>query len=808
MEEAVTLTETARKILEARYLIKDEKGNVVETPEGMFRRVAETVASAERAYGKTEEEIRELSARYYAMMARLDFVPNSPTLMNAGTPLGQLSACFVLPVPDSIDGIFDALKNTAIIHKSGGGTGFSFSRIRPKNDIVKSTMGVASGPVSFMKIFDAATEQIKQGGRRRGANMGILRVDHPDIEEFITCKADMKTLQNFNISVGATEEFMKALKNDTTYKLINPRNGQVTSEVSAKKIFQEICQQAWTTGDPGMVFLDRINQYNPTPQLGEIESTNPCGEQPLLPYESCNLGSINLGHFVKGYPQSPKIDWEGLAETVKLATRFLDDVIDANAFPLKEIERMTKANRKTGLGVMGWADMLIMLGIPYDSEEGLNVASQVAEFINYHSKLESIELAKERGSFPAFKGSIYDSEQPTLPFSGRVFGKNVDLNRPPLDWQSVKEGIRKYGLRNADTITIAPTGTISMIAGASSGIEPLFAVAYVKKVSVGEFPEVNPLFQEVAKRLDFYSDDLMMKVSRAGKLEGINEVPDEVKRLFKTALEIDVHYHVAMQAAWQAFVDNAVSKTINMRNSATVDEVAKAYLEAYELGCKGITIYRDGSRSVQVLYTGSTAEQKNEQKKEVTKEAGGILPEARPSVLSGMTIKMKTDSGNLYVTINEKDGRMFEVFTTLGKSGAAIAAFTEAIGRLISLSLRIGADPNAIIKELVGIRGGEPVWQEGEKILSVPDAIGKALSKYMELKSGKAESQKPLVSLSLEKSQEGHEGLEDDSWGYGNPTCPECGSPLIVSEGCMTCPVCGWSKCERGRTDLGAAFLN
>jgi ribonucleoside-diphosphate reductase alpha chain len=800
MEEGIRLTETARKILEARYLIKDEGGNVVETPEGMFRRVANTVAGAEKNYGKSDQEIKELADAFYKMMAALDFLPNSPTLMNAGTPLGQLSACFVLPVPDSIEGIFDALKNTAIIHKSGGGTGFSFSRIRPKNDIVKSTMGVASGPVSFMKIFDAATDQIKQGGRRRGANMGILRVDHPDIEEFISCKADMKTLQNFNISVGATDEFIKALKSDSTYKLINPRNDQVTAEVSAKKIFQEICQQAWATGDPGMVFLDRINQYNPTPQLGEIESTNPCGEQPLLPYESCNLGSINLSHFIKDYPEAPKIDWERLAETVRLATRFLDDVIDANAFPLKEIEQMTKLNRKIGLGVMGWADMLIMLGIPYDSEEGLYVASQVAEFVNYESKLESVELAKERGRFPAFKGSVYDAEEARLPFSGRTFGKELNLNRPHLDWQALKENIKKYGIRNADTITIAPTGTISMIAGASSGIEPLFAIAYVKKVSVGEFPDVNPLFQEVAKRLGFYSDELMMKISKVGRLEGVNEVPDEVKKLFKTALEIDVHYHVAMQAAWQAFVDNAVSKTINMRNSATVDDVAKAYLEAYDLGCKGITIYRDGSRSVQVLYAGSSSEQK----KETVKETGGILPEARPAVLSGMTIKMKTDSGNLYVTINEKDGRMFEVFTTLGKSGAAIAAFTEAIGRLISLSLRIGADPNAIIKELVGIRGGEPVWQEGEKILSVPDAIGKALIKYMAIKSGKTESQKPLVSLSVSDHEEGNkeagnEGVKnagEDSWGYGNPTCPECGSPLIVSEGCMTCPVCGWSKCE------------
>jgi len=791
MEKPVKLTDTALKILEARYLIKDENGNLKETPEEMFRRVANHVANAEKLYGKTDEEIKTLANAFYDIMASLDFIPNSPTLMNAGTPLGQLSACFVLPVPDSIDGIFDALKYTAIIHKSGGGTGFSFSKIRPKNDIVKSTMGVASGPVSFMKIFDAATEQIKQGGRRRGANMGILRVDHPDIEEFISCKSDMKTLQNFNISVGITGEYINSLKNNSNYKLINPRNKEAVAELNAKKIFDEICQQAWKTGDPGMVFLDHINQYNPTPQLGEIESTNPCGEQPLLPYESCNLGSINLGHFVSGYPESPTIEWDNLASTVRLAVRFLDDIIDTNAFPLKEIEEMTKATRKIGLGVMGWADMLIKLGIPYDSEEGLYLASSISEFINYHSKLASVDLAKERGAFPAFKGSIYDGPSLKLPFSGKTFGKTININRPKLDWEIIKSRVREYGIRNADTITIAPTGTISMIGGASSGIEPLFAVAYVKKVSVGEFPEVNPLFEEMAKRLGFHSNELMQKISKLGKVGDAEEVPESAKKLFKTALEIDVHYHVAMQAAWQAFVDNAVSKTINLKNSATVDDVSKAYLEAYELGCKGITIYRDGSRNEQVLYTGTTA---NAEKKEANTPVG-IVPEARPAVLTGITIKMKTDSGNLYVTINEKNGRMFEVFTTLGKSGAATAAFTEAIGRMISLALRIGADPNSIVKELVGIRGGEPVWQEGERVLSVPDAIGKAINKYLAMKSGTSEEQKPLFTISDSKKNVSNENVQD-SWGYGNPTCPECGSPLIVSEGCMTCPVCGWSKCD------------
>jgi len=793
LAESSNLTDTAKTILEARYLLRGENGEVIETPEGMFRRVADAVASAEKNYGATEDQVKSISDEFFKIMVDLDFVPNSPTLMNAGTKLGQLSACFVLPVPDSIDGIFDSLKYAAMIHKSGGGTGFSFSRLRPKNDVVKSTMGVASGPVSFMKIFDAATEQIKQGGKRRGANMGILRCDHPDIEEFISCKADMKTLQNFNISVGATDEFMKAILDGGEIALVNPRTKNPVKKISAGALFEEITKQAWSTGDPGMVFLDRINLYNPTPQLGDIESTNPCGEQPLLPYESCNLGSINLGHFVS----DARVDWPKLERVVRLAIRFLDDVIDVNAFPLKEIEEATKATRKVGLGVMGWADLLIKLGLPYDSEEALGAASIISEFINYVSKLESIELAKERGPFPTFKGSIYDSSTPRLPFSGKKFGKEIDLGRPKLDWDLVLKGISSSGIRNADTITIAPTGTISMIAGASSGIEPLFAVAYTKKVTVGEFPEVNPLFEEKTKRAGIYSQDLMLRIAKEGKLGDIPEIPQDLKRLFRTALEIDVHYHVAMQAAWQAFVDNAVSKTINLRNSATVDDVKTAYLEAYDLGCKGITVYRDGSRTQQVLYVGATEAQQAE-----TSGERGITPQPRPAMLSGVTVKMKTDSGNLYVTINEKDGKMFEVFTTLGKSGAATAAFTEAIGRLISLALRVGADPDAIVKELVGIRGGEPVWDNGERILSVPDAIGKALNKYLSVKAGKAPASQ--ISLFKVQTEQGTEGSTSNpkqeettnSWGFGNPTCPECGSPLIVSEGCMTCPVCGWSKCE------------
>jgi len=562
------LSLNAITILERRYLLKDETGRVVETPSQMFRRVAGTIAEVDAIYDKSAD-IDAVKEEFYRVMAGLEFLPNSPTLMNAGTDIGQLSACFVLPVGDSIEEIFDALKYMALIHKSGGGTGFSFSRLRPKGDVVKSTMGVASGPVSFMRVFDVATDVIKQGGRRRGANMGILRVDHPDIIEFITAKEREGVLANFNISVAVTDEFMDAVENDKYYSLINPRNGAVVRRLRARDIFDLIATAAWKTGDPGLIFLDEINRRNPTPHVGVIESTNPCGEVPLLPYESCNLGSINLSRMVR----DGEVDWEKLRRTVRTAVHFLDNVIDANRYPIPQIEEATKANRKIGLGVMGFAEMLIKLGVPYDSEEAVAAAEKVMSFISEEARKKSVELGEERGSFPNFPGSIWE-----------------------------KTGYK--AMRNATVTSIAPTGTISIIAGTSSGIEPLFAVAFVRNVMGTQLFEVNSVFEQISKERGFYSTDLIVKISKTGSVQGLSEVPEDIKRIFRTALEISPEWHVRIQAAFQKYTDNAVAKTVNLPPDATVDDVRRIFMMAWRLKCKGITVYRYGSRSEQVLVVG------------------------------------------------------------------------------------------------------------------------------------------------------------------------------------------------------------
>ncbi|MDI6655274.1 MAG: vitamin B12-dependent ribonucleotide reductase, partial [Candidatus Hydrothermarchaeota archaeon] len=568
----------AARVLERRYLLKNEKGEIIETPAQMFRRVALAVANVDLLYNKkakTEEE-------FYSIMANLEFLPNSPTLMNAGAELGQLAACFVLPVEDSMKSIFEALKSMALIHQSGGGTGFSFSKLRPKGDIVKSTKGVASGPVSFMRIFDVATEVIKQGGRRRGANMGILRVDHPDITEFITAKEKEGFLANFNVSVGITDEFMRAVGKNEDWDLINPRTGKAEKRFRAKDIFDLIVTMAWRTGDPGLIFLDEINRHNPTPQAGKIESTNPCGEVPLLPYESCNLGSINLSKMVK----NGEIDWNKLRNIVRLAVHFLDNVIDANKYPLPEIEKAAKANRKIGLGVMGFADMLLKLKIPYDSDKALAIAEKVMKFVSEEAKKKSIEIAQERGSFPNFESSTLRKK----------FGdmRNSEARR---------KGIAPC-LRNATVTSIAPTGTISIIAGTSSGIEPIFAISFMRNVMGTQLLEVNPIFEAIAKERGFYSTDLMIEIAKRGSIQGMEEIPEDVRRVFVTALDIAPEWHVKMQAAFQKHVDNAVAKTVNLSHSATMEDVRKIFLLAYKLRCKGTTIYRYGSKSEQVLYVG------------------------------------------------------------------------------------------------------------------------------------------------------------------------------------------------------------
>jgi ribonucleoside-diphosphate reductase alpha chain len=735
------LTSTALQVLEKRYLLRDDKGKVVETPEELFRRVAKAIAAAELTHNP-QANVKHIEDEFFKLMYNLEFLPNSPTLMNAGKKLGQLSACFVLPVEDSMESIFDAVKFTALIHKSGGGTGFSFSRLRPKDDVVGSTGGVASGPVSFMRAFDTVTDVTKQGGTRRGANMGILNINHPDIMQFISAKQDMTALTNFNLSVALTAEFMEAVKAGEDYDLINPHTQQAVARLNAKVVFETIVDMAWRTGDPGIVFIDRINEANPTPHLGRIESTNPCGEQPLLPYESCNLASINLSRMMKKKGSGYEIDYGKLAKTVKTGVRFLDNVIDVNKFPLPQIEKMTKNTRKIGLGIMGFADMLVMLGVPYNSHEALETAEDIMAFINKKALEASVELGKERGVFPAFEGSIYD----------------------------VPEGPR---VRNATRTTIAPTGTLSMIAGCSSGIEPLFALSYTKTVLDGTpFVEVNPYFEEAAQKSGFYSDELMKQLAEGAHLGEIKGVPDKAKRIFVTAHEISPEWHVKMQAAFQRSTDNAVSKTINFPQSATREDIAHAYTLAYEEGLKGITIYRDRSRDSQVLTTGKKKEKAAEEP--VTRE-----PRKRPTETKGTITKVSTGCGSLYVTVAYDDKGIFEVFATLGKSGACASAQVEAICRLISTSLRSGVDVAEIVKQLRGIRCSSIAWEGGKSILSCSDAIASVLEKHIKTEDG---TEKPkLEDYGLAKNMAGQ--------------CPECSNMLVFSEGCYHCPACGYTKC-------------
>jgi ribonucleoside-diphosphate reductase alpha chain len=1021
------VTANARVVLERRYLKKNDEGRPIETPRELFERVARAIASAEKRYGKSDTEIEKTAERFYEMMARLEFMPNSPTLMNAGRELGQLSACFVLPIGDSMEEIFDAIKYTALIHKclvpetlvmtdlgckrlawiesgnwiethegmdivsskhmngvqevftveteegnsitgtalhrlmtrtaegdlewkkigqlkpgdklimklggwlggavssaehefaesakkgvddevvkadeagvcaflrkafsdhgwispagvvvlecgsdslaseiqammfylgvptlrdgfrltvstrsgflafrekigfdsrvlskrldevdleimaeelgamgalheepddeghyvvtvkgivpagrrevvdltvpgrhaylangfvshnSGGGTGFSFSRLRPANDSVKSTAGVSSGPISFMEVFNAATETIKQGGTRRGANMGILRVDHPDILEFITSKKDSTKLTNFNISVALTDKFMKALEEDGEYDLINPRTKVPIKKMKARKVFDLIVNMAWRNGEPGIVFIDRINRDNPTPKVGEIESTNPCGEQPLLPYESCNLGSINLAKMLTHRDGRLTVDWAKLGETVRWAVRFLDNVIDMNRYPLKQIEEMTKANRKIGLGVMGFADMLLRMGIPYDSEEAINLGKDIMKFINDEGHKASAALAEERGSFPNFPES-------------RLAG-------------------RFQKMRNATVTTIAPTGTISIISGVSSGIEPIFAVAYVRNVMDRDIlPEVNPIFEEVAKERGFYTEELMKEIASKGSLRDMKMVPEDVRRLFVTALDISPEWHIRMQAAFQEHTDNAVSKTVNFPREATQHDVERVYLKAYELGCKGVTVYRYGSREDQVLSVSESP--RTQAEGEAGEEEAARLPRARPYVTRGSTQRIETGCGHLYVTINEDDRGLCEVFTQMGKSGGCTASQAEAVGRLISLALRSGIEPEAIVKQLKGIRCPSPLWQPGGMVLSCSDAVAKALERFVKDRpaaGGQAEAGRAAPAPSAAPSKQNYVDKGDVC-----PECPECGSMVEYVEGCIVCRTCGYSKC-------------
>ena len=770
------LSQNAEVVLRRRYLSKDRDGNVLEDADGMFRRVARNLSQADLEYGADEDQRRATEDSFYKAMRRLELLPNSPTLMNAGRELQQLSACFVLPVEDSLDEIFNKVKQTALIHKSGGGTGFAFSRLRPEGDVVGSTGGVASGPVSFIRAFDTATDVVKQGGTRRGANMGILDVTHPDIIRFIRSKEDGQTLVNFNISVGVNADFMEKVKRGEDYDLVNPRTGKVTGRQNAREVFDLLAEMAWKTGDPGLVFLDVINRDNPNPQLGKIESTNPCGEQPLLPHESCNLASINLARMVRFAEGDVEVDWERLEETVQVAVHMLDNVIDMNEYPIPEIAEMSKKTRRIGLGVMGFADFLVQMAVPYDSPEALEIAERVMRFIREQTHRASAELAQERGPFPAWEGSIYNDQ----------------------------DGGRAQLMRNSAPTTIAPTGTISIIAGASSGIEPLFALGYVRNVMDNtRLVESNPFFEAVARYEGFYSEELIEEIARTGTLEGLN-VPQWVKEVFRTSHDISPEWHVRMQGAAQAYTDNAVSKTINFPHTATVEDVSKAYMLAYELGCKGITVYRDGSKDGQVLSTGDSG-----QAEEETTSMVRATPRSRPQAIQGVTERVRTGHGNMYVTINfDENHRPFEVFGNLGKAGGCDSAQLEAISRLVSLALRSGIDPSAVLEQLRGITCC-PAWDDGTLVRSGPDAVALALERQTYGSDSRAvhNSQAVQMAFAPEVVHNGNGNGNGHAQGNGNgqPTgsvqltgrrCPDCNTPVVYQEGCLMCISCGWNKCE------------
>jgi len=848
-KRSLQLSPNALTVLEKRYLIKDDAGQPVEEAADLFWRVARTVAEPDRRYGASTGAVEAVAEAFFGLMANRMFMPNSPTLMNAGRPLGQLSACFVLPVADTLsngrDGIYDTLRAMALVHQSGGGTGFSFSRLRPKNDIVRSTMGVASGPVSFMSLYDASTDVVKQGGTRRGANMGILRVDHPDIMDFITCKDDTTKITNFNISVAVTDAFMAAVEDDGEYDLIHPKTKEPVGKLKARQVWEKIIHGAWKTGEPGVFFIDRANYYNPVPHLGAYEATNPCGEQPLLPYDVCNLGSINVGYFVK----DGVIDWDHMRQVIHLSTHFLENVIDANNYPLVEIDELSKRIRRIGLGVMGMADLLVRLGIPYDSEEGVEMGRKIMKYVDDEAKVESERLAMQRGVFYEWEKSIW--------------GLDGTCARNELG-----ERIRPMKrLRNCNVTTVAPTGTISIIAGCSSGIEPLFAVAFMRNQAGVLMPDVNEDFIAIAKKEGWYSDELMQRIAATGSIV-YPEVPEKWQRVFTTANDIKPEWHIRMQAAFQEYNDSAISKTCNFAHDASEEYVEEIYRLAYKLNCKGVTVYRDGSRDMQVLSTGSTAKKVVEAvgqggqggqggqerggrdgqdgqggeemtapsvRSALTADLRGEIAEiraendrlrrlvhdleaenlqrrqkrSRPETLKGVTRRVETPLGTLYVTITEDDrGQAFEVFMSLGKAGGALMADVEAMGRLISLALRSGIPMRELHRQLRGISSDRVMGLGPNKVLSVPDAVGIAMEKWLQEKQGIQQEllpsvntgEFPVVEVVSRPPVQGGMIPEAEQIGLNiGPTltgaCPDCGSQLEFAEGCMKCHVCGFSEC-------------
>jgi ribonucleoside-diphosphate reductase alpha chain len=829
------LSPNAMTVLEKRYLVRDETGTPVENASDLFWRVARTVAEPDRTYGASDGAVVAVAEAFFELMAKRLFMPNSPTLMNAGRPLGQLSACFVLPVDDALSngrsGIYDTLTAMALVHQSGGGTGFSFSKLRPRNDIVRSTMGVASGPVSFMSLFDASTDVVKQGGTRRGANMGILRVDHPDVLDFILCKDDTSKITNFNISVAVTDAFMDAVAKDTDYDLLHPNTRKVVGQLNARTVWEKIIHGAWKTGEPGVFFIDRANHYNPVPHLGTYEATNPCGEQPLLPYDVCNLGSINLGAFVA----EDDLDWAGLRRAIHLSTHFLENVIDANSYPLPAITDLAQRIRRIGLGVMGLADVFVRLGIPYDSDQAVELGRRIQRFVDHEAKVESERLAGVRGTFPEWEKSIWG---PDATCARDASGKRI---RP------------MQRLRNCNVTTVAPTGTISIIAGCSSGIEPLFAVAFMRNQAGVLMPDVNEDFVGIAKAEGWHSEALMRKIAETGHIR-LPEVPEKWQRVFVTANEIRPEWHVRMQAAFQEHNDSAISKTVNFANTATEQDVAEIYRLAYSLECKGVTVYRDGSREMQVLSSGATAKKvKEDAKSSGTSEARADLDEvldvattgerraivaditgelavlqaendrlrkkvhelesenlqrrqkrSRPDLLKGTVRRIETPLGTMYVTITEDDkAQPFEVFMSLGKAGGALMADVEAMGRLISLGLRSGIPIAEIHRQLRGISSDKVVGLGPTKVMSVPDAVGIALERYMAEKQGIQQellpSSDPNSMEQIPMTQQVVRGNEQIMMRGMAPTlagqCPDCNSQLEYAEGCVKCHVCGFSEC-------------
>ena len=805
-DDSIGLNDNARIVLEKRYLRKNDAGEPDETPEGMFRRVAHAVAEPELIWGE-EADAAAWEERFYNVMARLEFVPNSPTMMNAGIHMddgsgtGTLSACFVMGLEDTMDGIMTAAKEMAMVQKFGGGTGFALSPIRPKGSGIETTHGKACGPVAVLRHLSSVSKLVTQGGKRDGANMAVMDVHHPDVLEFIDCKHQEGEIHNFNISVGASHEFMEAVKAGTDYSLRfreNPRDPASpiveVRRLDAREVFDKIIAGAWRNGEPGLIFLDWVNHKNPTPHVGRMTATNPCGEQPLLPYESCNLGSINLARFLvpstkpglsssKGSGQATEddglaVDYDHLRDVVRTTTRFLDNVIDANSYSVDKIEEMTRSTRKTGLGVMGFADMLARMRIPYDSEEGLDLGQRIMRFVMEEADGMSEELAAERGVFPAFEGSIYDAPgQPRM--------------------------------RNACRLTVAPTGTISMIAGCSSGIEPLFALCYHKHNILGgeSLLYVDEGFAEAARQDGFYTEDLMSYLADGGSLQERDDVPEWAKRVFVTSADISPEMHVRMQAVFQESVDAAISKTINFPNSATEDDVRSAYMLAWELGCKGITVYRAGSREAEVLTAGEDTDRAAEAEEAPLTQIASrpVLQERdRPAVVSGITERVRTAQGNMFVTVNfDEDGYPFEVFGTLGKSGGSESAQLEAISRLVSLALRSGVEPGNIVDQLRGITS-EPVWDSGRLVRSTPDAVALVLDRHLgndeDADVAVAPPEDATAQLGLfppARQEMGGNGSNGDHPQTVGAQCPECSvGTLIHQEGCLRCPECGYNKCE------------